>query len=472
MSNNSELISINEEMINNILIHMPKNIDLTSKMSSTEILLSGVDKTDKQKKNDEIITSKILQDENSVLLLCKQIGKKLINKNPMAALELIDNSIKLSMKLYGGSNPELVSLYLTQYEVLDVLGNVDQMYESLNNAFLLATFNFGSESMEMLQVLDGYRSFSKKIDEQGEHETYAEKMENIIQKLYTKNTDNKNKELLLQLLNYQIKILDSLTSFSEETYTVEALKKYNKKFEDLQGLDLLKQIVSSTGNNNWGDQNLIKDEIFFDNHSEIYYYILYANIKLKSFFKKDARIVSYKEMQSLIQLIKKKEGVNSPYLIKPYLFILKYYQKINDSTKLEKILLEDWVTLIDSLTYDNNILIANHTLTLIKSLLTKNKDLRVRLSNLLNFAGENYSKVCKFESDSKLNNSFIYAELCYLGAYINSDDPKMAPWNMAASAVNNYVTLLGQESEKCKKTLALYDMLIKLHNVNLSESDE
>jgi hypothetical protein len=469
MSNNSDLIRINEEMINNILIHLPNNLDITSKLSSTEILLSGTDKINKQMKNDEIITPKILQDDICLHLLCKQIGTYLINKNPIAALELIDNSIKLSTKLYGGFNPELISLYLSRYQVSDVVGNVDQMYDSLNNAFLLATFNFGSESMEMLQVLDGYRSFSKKIDEQGEHETYAEKMEKIIQKLNSKYSNNR--DIIIKSLYYQVKILDSLTSFSEESYTVEALKKYHKKFEVILQSDLFNQIVSSTNINDWGNENSIKDFIFFDNHTEIYYYILHANIRLKNFFKLDARVVSYKDMLNLIQFIKKKEGASSTHLINPYIFILKYYQKINDSGKLENFLLEDWVTLIDKLTYDNPFLIANHTIILIQSLITKNKDFRVRLSNLLNFAGENYSKICKFDSDSKLNNSFLYAELCYLGAYINSDESKMVPWNMAASAVNNYVNLLGQESEKVKKTLALYDMLIKFHKVKTDDSE-
>jgi hypothetical protein len=104
----------------------------------------------------------------------------------------------------------------------------------------------------------------------------------------------------------------------------------------------------------------------------------------------------------------------------------------------------------------------------VKSLITTDKLLKLRLSNLLNYAGDNYSSV--FESkEKKWKEGFLFAEMCYYGAYINRDEAIMQPWSLAASSVEIYKSILGQDSDKYKKAMNLYRIIEVKHNVQKSK---
>jgi hypothetical protein len=411
----------------------------SSKISSMDLIKNSLD-------------DKTLSDNNKLLYVTNTLTKLCQFKQPLIADDFANKSIELSKNMYGPYYPELVKNYLLKANCLSQLGDVDKMYDSLNNAFVVSSLNFKFDSFEMLEVFDAFRKFSLMIDEVGEHEIYSLKMIKIMNKL-SKNSDVEQK---IKLLFFKFSILDGLTDFTNEIYTIEKLKLYYTIYEELINSESV-ELISKIESDKFDKENM--------------YYILYCNIKLKSFFKKENKLQHLKELDQLIQKIS--HSLNSKRsLIKPYLLKMKLLTKLEeDSKNLERLILNDWCSLIDLLTSngENNLISANYTIDLIKAILTKNKSYRVRLSNLLNIAGESYSNFFEFDMDPvSTNQNYIYTELCYLGALINKDDPNMSPWNLAAVASENYYSILGSNSEKFKKATNLLESLIKQHNVQKS----
>lgn len=431
---------VNSNVKNEIMNLVPDKLKKNSQFSSMDLLKNTLD-------------DNIINDTNKLIDISYTLSKLCLLKQPLLAQDFANRSIELGKKIYSAYYPELAKTHLLMANCLSQLGEIDKMYDSLNEAFIVTSLNFKFDSFEMLEVLDAYRKFSLKIDEVGEHEIYSLKMIKIINKLSeTANLDQK-----VKLIFFKFSILDGLTDFTKEIYTIEKLKQYHSIYEELITLKLLE----------------LFSEIDLDKvDKDMIYYILYCDIKLKSFFKKDHKLQHIKQLDKLIEKIISNSNVSNTSLIKPYLLKMKLLIKLEeDSKKLEKIILTDWCNLIDYLSNngENSLMSANYTMDLIRAILTNNKTYRVRLSNLLNVAGDNYNNFFEFDMDpTSTNHNFIYTELCYLGALINKDDHTMSPWNLAAVATENYSSLLGSNSEKYKKAANLLELLIKQHNVQKS----
>lgn len=384
----------------------------------------------------------------------KQIGQSLVYTNTFVAKDFLDKSIELSKKLYGKYNPSLIDLYDLRAKALLEMGDIDELNRNINQCFLLTLLNYKYISLETVKSLENFRKFSQRIEEMWEHGLYCKKMEEVIEKIFKDEKYTTN----IKLLYYYMKVLDGLTSFPEKDYTVELLKKNYKKFTDLQKNTLYQKVIKNS------------DNLKTDCDPSLIYYIRYSNIKLNFFFNKLVKEEIKKQITTLITDMQSQLGKFHPNLIDPYLLLIKYHYKFQNKDQLNHLISEDWSVLVETVCEENQLLLANYTLRLVNTILTRDKEYRYRLSNLVNLVGENYEQVFNFSKNPQnISNNFLFAEVCYTGAFVCKDEQKMQPWEMVALASEIYSKILGGESEKYKHSIALLRDIEKQYNLSKSK---
>lgn len=448
VENFSEFNSLLEERFKYLSQGIPK-INTNIEIKTSEILEKNFEK-------------EILEDNHKKLSICEFVGKRLILTNPNAAEEFITEAINITEKIYSNYHPNLIELNLIRSCLFMELGDIDNSYRCINAAFLLVLINHSFYSLQMLKVIDSYRLFSLRIEESKEHEIYCEKMEKIIEVLcenFKNEVPSQNDENLIKILFYKMSIIDGLIECSKSlsnVISVENLKHIHSKYEQIIKNNLLNKFLYMPIDELSNIESSCLKNIF---------YCKYVNIKIKSIYKKENKENIYNEISNLIKIGKKKFGQHSFDLILPYIFLIRLSSTFKDLQKLDELIMNDWCDLVSNCFEENYLLISNYTYKMVRELIFREKDLRIKISNLLNFVGENYENYFQFKEDpSKTENNIFYADMCFLGAYLAREDPKLKPWEIASSAANIYMNLLGITSEKYKKAENLFESLDKKYN--------
>jgi hypothetical protein len=396
----------------------------------------------------------VLKDSTQLLEIMKEVGICLVYTEPIIAEKILNEAINLSKQSYSKYNPDLYSLHLHRARALMMFKDLDAAYESINLALINAIQNFPYDSFEIVEVLEAFGKFSLEIQEYGEYEIYCQKIDNILNKLEKTKNDTFSS---LKIIYFKCSILDGLTSYYNHTYTIDQLKSFSTKYENLISSNLFIMFEKESS-------QLSEPEKF---------YILYNKIKLKAFFRKELQVSQILEMINLCREMSKLKKFELHLLIEPYIFLITQYAKNEDTTKLENFIFKEWVDLIELISKNNFIAANSHFLNLIRSLLFKEKFLNRRLSNLLDLTGENYRKLLEIKiKQEKIKKTYLYGELCYLGAIINRDNPTMHPWNLGLLAFEIFNDTLGENAEKTKKAKSLSEWIIKRHNIQLIENKQ
>jgi hypothetical protein len=396
-----------------------------------------------------------LKDEKKKLYICSSISKGLVYKNPCIANELLNTSISLSIKHNGKYNKELIQLYILKSKVLIELGDVDIAYEAINNAFLITLLNYSYNSLEVLDILNTFRKFSLRIDESLEHILYCDKMTKIIKKL------EKNEKInSIKLYFYKLSLLDGMTSNTDgpnSRFSYDDLKSVYSQFDSVSSEVEYKNLIALS--------SVKIKELDFDSQEKIFF-LKYFNLKLKNIFIKLNNANILEEIRALIDQIDKTYKPNDPHdpylLIHPYILMIKINLKQKNMEILENSILNDFHTRLIFLFEDSILLISNTVFMLVNSLLSKEKEIQVKLINLINFIGDNYESYFKIrENPQKMDNNLLYADLCYTSGYLARDRPDFNPILLVETALYIYLNILGVGSEKYKSTFVLYEILKK-----------
>ena len=418
---------------------IPKFIKPESSVKPIEYLVDHIDE-------------KSLNDKHKLLLIYYNIGCNIIYSQPFIARDFFNNAIDLSKSLYGKYNPQLIQFYQKKQIIYDLLGYINDLNNCNNEILILTLLNYKFNSLETIKCLDNFRSFSLKIREKDEHTIYSNRMERILNILIKdKLIDHSD---YIKLIYYYMKLLDGLTNFSYKSYTLDEFKNISLTYENLKKTDLFKEVMAYEFDIN-------------NKYLEYIYKLHFYNIKINYFFKMDKNENLFNEMNELIKSIHNTLGNSHICLIEPYLFIIKYLFKKDNKVIFEKFLLEEWCNLIDNIfTEDNLLLQGNYTLLLIKNILTRDKEYKMRLINLINLVGDNFEKVFLLsKTDSNYTESYLYGEICYYAAYLCKDEQTFSPWELAIISTEIYEEMLGGESEKYKNSMTLLEEILNQYNM-------